>query len=309
MKPMTQPCFGNEPRMEENKSVVSMVNNLPFYCWLFLAFVLGSAQAPAQNLLLKDGRVIAGSDIRRAGEQIMIKTQMGASVGDVGFPVNGITKIEFPQPAELIAATDLLLQGKPADALVKIEPVLNGQAAFKDIPGNWWAQAAQVKLGALAATHKDAESDVLIKEMLDTKADPEVILYARVRGAAGMARKGNKKQAIEVCDSVIKESKRKETIADAWCTKGMTCLALGDFDSALLALLHIPIFYPDQKLLMPGVLLACAKAYSGNEDYTNAKASLDELMKSYPDSTEAAQAKAELKKLENKSSSKPTTNS
>jgi tetratricopeptide (TPR) repeat protein len=273
-----------------------------------LCIVLACAQVQAQNIILKDGRIIPGSDYRRTGDTVTVKAQMGATAGDVGFPVSSITKIEFPEPAELSAATDLLLQGKAAEALVKIEPVLKAQAAFKDIPGSWWAKAAQVKLTALAATHGDADADALIKEMLNTKADPEVVLYAKVRDAASLARKGSKKQAIEVCDAVIKDSKRKETLADAWCTKGLTQLSLHDFDSALMSLLHIPIFYPDQKLLMPRVLAGCAYAYTSLEDYVNAKSSLEELIKTYPGSTEAIPAKADLAKVDQKLSKKPPTN-
>jgi len=276
---------------------------------MICSILLPAVHTQAQNLLLSDGRVIAGTDLRRTGNSVTIKAQLGATVGDVGFPVASITKIEFPDPPELTAATDLLLQGKASEALVKIEPVLNAQTSFKDIPGNWWAQAAQVKLTALAATHGDAAADALITEMLNTKTDPEVVLYAKVRNAASMARKGNKKQAIDICEGVIKESKRKSTLADAFYTEGMARLSQGDFDSALLALLQIPIFYPDQKLLLPGVLLGCARAYSGIADYANAKSTLEELMKTYPDSTEAIQAKADLAKVDTKfSSNKPPTN-
>jgi len=269
-----------------------------------LLVIIAGVQAQAQNIVLKDNRIIAGKELRRSGETVMTKAQMGAAIGDVGYPVNTIARIEFPEPPELQAATDLILQGKAADALVKIDPVVKAQSPFKDIQGNYWAQAAQIKLTALAATQSDGDAEALITDMLNTNADNEIVLYARVRRAAGLARKGNGKQAIEVCDQVIKESKRKATLADAWYTKGISLLQQNQFDPALLALLHISIYYPDQKLLMPGVLLACAKAYSGNEDFVNAKASLDELIKTYPASMEATPAKAELKKVENKSSSK-----
>jgi TolA-binding protein len=302
---MTQETLGNEPlRSKEAKRDKKSLVALLLRGSICICLALYGGQAHAENILLKDGRVIAGSEVRRSGDQVLVKTQVGATVGDVGFPVSGITKIEFAQPAELTAATELLLAGKAGEASTKIDPVLRSQGAFKDIEGNWWAQAAQVKLTALAATHGDADADALIKEMLNTRADPEVVLYAKVREAASVSRKGDRKSAIAECEGVLKESKRKETIADAWYVKGTAHLMQGEFDSALLALLHIPVFYPDQKLIMPGVLLACAKAYTGNSDYDNAKASIEELMKNYPDSAEAAQARSELKKLETKSSSK-----
>lgn len=275
-----------------------------------MTFILAGTQVFAQNIVLKDGRVVAGQNLRRSGASVLSQTQVGAAVGDVGYAVASIAKIEFAEPPEIAAATELLLAGKASEALGKIDPVVKAQGPFKDIEGNWWAQAAQVKLSALAVIpSSEADSEVLISDMLSTNTDPEVVLYARVRRAANLAGKGSSKQAIEVCEAVIKESKRKATIAEAWYTKGISLLQQNDFDSALLALLHIPVYYPDQKLLMPGVLFKCAKAYSGNEDYANAISTLEDLIKSYPGSPEAAAGKVELKKVENKSSSKePTSN-
>jgi len=274
-----------------------------------LCILLASVHAQAQNMVMKNGQVVAGVNLRRSGASVLTQAAVAGVAGDVAYPVSSIAKIEFPEPPEITEATDLMVQGKTADALAKINPVVAAQAPFKDIPGNWWAQAAQIKLAALGATPgSEADSEMLISDMLNA-ADPEVVLYARLRQAVNLARKGNSKQAITVCDAVIKQSKRKATLAEAWYTKGSGLLQESQYDAAQLALLHIPVYYSDQKLLMPGALLKSSRAYSGNEDYANAKATLEELMKNYPGSVEAVQAKTELKKVENKSSIKqPPTN-
>jgi len=287
----------------------SLVNKLFLYNLLLLCLVMESGHAQAQNIILKTGQSIVGKNLRRSGATILTRAQLGVAEGDVGYPVANIAKIEFPEPPEIAEATELLMHGSAAEALAKINPVVIAQSNFKDIPGNWWAKAARVKLSALSTSPASPDSELLISDMLNASGDPEVVLYARVRQAANLAGKGNAKQAIAVCDAVIKESKQPATLAEAWAVKGTCLLQQNEYDSALLALLHLPVYYPDQKLLMPGVLLKCARAYTGNEDFTNATATLEDLIKTYPGSPEAAQAKVELKKIENKSSSKPTTNS
>lgn len=78
----------------------------------------------------------------------------------------------------------------------------------------------------------------------------------------------------------------------------MRCLlASKDWDSALLAYLHVPVFYPDQTALMPQVLLGSARAYAGLEDKADAVKTLNELNRRFPASSEAAEAKIDLQKL------------
>jgi TolA-binding protein len=79
--------------------------------------------------------------------------------------------------------------------------------------------------------------------------------------------------------------------------KGDGFLAQRQWDSAVLAYLHVPVFYPDEKLWMPPALLGSARAFRGLDDLDRAKKSVAELIAEFPKSPQAEIAQAELKKL------------
>lgn len=254
----------------------------------------------AQNIIMKDGRTIEGKNVHRTGDSIMSAIQIGASMGEAGYPISQIARIEFPEPPQIKAASQLLLDGKAPEALALIGPAVTAQAGYKDIAGNWWAQAAMVKLSVLSALRQDAQADTLVDEMASFTGDVETMRAGKVRQAARLTNKGDYKTALATLDAIVKESTRPETVADAWVNEGHCHLAQKEFREALLAYLHVPVFYQQQSLLMPTALLGSARAYVGLEDFARAKKSIDDLVAAYPAAPEAEPAKIELKKFERK---------
>jgi hypothetical protein len=61
--------------------------------------------------------------------------------------------------------------------------------------------------------------------------------------------------------------------------------------------LQIPVFYPEQKNATPAYLLGSAQCYFELNDLARARASLDELTKTFENSAEAESARAELEKV------------
>jgi tetratricopeptide (TPR) repeat protein len=256
-----------------------------------------AAQPPGVNITFKDGKTATATALRREGDNVMATVQVGTGTGEIGYAAGIIAKIDFPEPPQIKAATDLLEQGKPADALGQITPVLDYYSPFKDVPGNFWLPAARLKLKALVDLKRDQESTALIDEIVKASSDPEAARFARVLVAANWARKGDHEKAIAVYDEVINAGTSEETLARAWLNKGISLLALKEYDPALLACLHVPVFYPDQKTLMPQALLGSARAYAGVDDLPDAEKTFNELLSQYPNSPEAVTAKKELKKI------------
>lgn len=262
---------------------------------LLLLFI---GRAEAQNIVLKSGQTIATTEVRRTGDTIMAKVQVGTSTGEVGYPVNTIAKLDFPEPPQLKTAADLLAQSQPEKALVEINPIIAFYDPLKDVPGSWWSSAALIKVSALVALKRDAESEALASQILKTSTDPEAVRAAQLRIAAGLVRKQDFDKAGDIVDAVIKESTRPEVLAEAWADKGQVLLAKKETTPALIAFLHVPVFYPDQKTFMPPALLGSARAYRDIEDVARAERSYNDLMTEFPSSPEAAVAKVELIKLE-----------
>ena len=260
---------------------------------------------PPITIQLKDGKVETATGLRRDGNNLMAKITLpgapgaGAPVaGEIGYPISNIANVEFPEPAQIKKAAALLSGGNATEALKMVEPAVSGAAPFRDVPGNWWAQAALVKLNALVALDRDAPAEALGDELRNSSADPELIFAARACLAAGQVRKGQRGNVQPVLDEIIQKSRSPEALAVAWLAKGQCLLEENNADGALLAFLHVPVFYYDQKQQLAAAILGSARAYQKIDDHDRAIGALEELIAHYPNCPEAGDAKRMLAKLQ-----------
>ena len=265
-------------------------------------FCLGSA-ASGQTIHLKDGRTVTTKSMRRQGDVIMAAQEIAGTQGqpgtkgEIGYPVASIERIDFPEPAQLRAATELLTQGRASEAVSQLDVALRYYEGFRDAPGSWWADLALLKTRALMNDGKDKEADTLVDQIARLAKDPETVRAARVQVASAMTRRGEHARALELCDSVIKESTNPDTLAAAAISKGECHLGLKQWEEALLAFLQIPVFHPEKKVLQPPSLLGTGRAYFGIQDLPRARNTLDELIKNFGGTAEAAAGKTELEKI------------
>ncbi len=264
---------------------------------MFVLMLMIDASAFAQSIILKTGQKIVTLGVRRDGGLVMGKVQVGSGSGEIGYKVEQIAKIEFPEPGAFKTASDLLTQGQPAKALAEIDPVVKYYEPFKEIPGAWWGQAAAIKVSVLSALHREAEGETLTNQIQKTITDSETGRSVQLQLAAGLIRKKEFEKAIAICDTAIAQSNDSSVLAEAWTKKGDALLAQRQFDAALLAYLHVPVFYDDEKSFVPAALLGSARAYARLDDTERARKSLNELVAAYPKSAEAAVAQTELQKL------------
>ena len=251
----------------------------------------------AQTIILKTGQAIETKGIRRSAGMVMGKVHVGASNVEVGYQASTIATITFPEPPQLKTTAAFLSHGQPEKALADIEPVVKYYEPFRDIRGNWWAPAALLKVSALTGMQLDKQAEALSELIRQSATDPETARAAQLQLVAGLVRKGDYEKPLQFCDSALKESTKPEVLAEAWVHKGDAFLAQRKWDDALLAYLHLPIFYENEKLWMPPALLGSARAFRGLEDSLEAKRSLQDLIAEYPDSAQAVIARAELQKM------------
>jgi len=276
------------------KTLRFTIHNSRFTILLVLLLVSPSG---AQNILLKTGQTIEIKGVRRSGDMVMGKVQVGVSSGEVGYQASTIARINFPEPPQLKTTEAFLAQVQPEKALADIGPVVKYYEPFRDVPGNWWAQAALLKVSALGGMQLDKEAETLGDEIRKNSTDPETARAAQLQLIPGLVRKEDFEKALELCDAVIKDSTKPEVLAEAWVRRGDALLAQRQWDGAVLAYLHVPVFYEDEKRWMPPALLGSARAFRGLEDLERAKRSLDDLTAQYPKSAQAELARAELQKL------------
>jgi tetratricopeptide (TPR) repeat protein len=234
----------------------------------------------------------------------MVTVPMGATQGQMGYDVDTILRIDFPEPPQIEEATDQLTAGNLDQGLGDLQPVLKYYAPFRDVPGSWWSKAALLEINALTNAGRKSEAEPLVSELSNCAGDPEAVDAGKVLQAEEMARSGGHEEALQTFDAVIGESRNKDTLAQAWLYKGECLLALRRLEPAILAYLHVPVFYPEDRLLVPDAMLGSARAMIGLQDGKSAKDELDELVKNFPSSPQSTAARTELEKLE-KDQNKP----
>lgn len=272
---------------------------------LMLVIVLSglSAFAPAaraQSIYLKDGQIIAAQGLRRDGATVLARIQMqGGAQGEVGYPVENVARIEFPEPAQLKLAGDLLNAGKPDEALRQLGPIIVYYAPFHDIPGNFWTPLALLQLDAFARLGRDREVNTLIGDITRFGGmTPDTLRAVKIRQAAAAERQGDHHTALDSLDPIVKDATAPlDSLSEAWLTVGQARLALREYREALLAFLHVPVYTPEKALLMPPALLGSAAAYIGLDDGQRAQTALKELIAAYPNAPEVTEARDRLQKL------------
>ena len=252
----------------------------------------------AQNILLKSGQTIETKGVRRSGDMVMGKVQVGASSGEVGYQASTIAKIDFPEPPQLKTTEAFLAQGESEEGPRRYWP---GREILRTLsatcPGNWWAQAALLKVSALGGMQLDREAEALGEEIRKSATDPETARAAQLQLVPGLVRTENFEKAIQLCDAVIKDSTKPEVLAEAWVRRAMRFSPNGSGTAPSSLICMCRSFIEDEKRWMPQALLGSARAFRGLEDLERAKKSLNDLTAEYPKSAQAEMARAELQKL------------
>ena len=254
----------------------------------------------AQSIHTRDGQVVATQGLRRDGDTLLARVQTaGGSAGEVGYPVANVAHIDFPEPAQLKLAGDLLNAGKTDEAERQLTPILAYYTPFRDLPGNWWTPLALLQADALARLGRDREADALAGDLARFGgSNPDLLRTLKIKGAAAIERRGDHRKALDTLEPIITDKTASlDSLAEAWLTVGSAHLALREYREALLAFLHVPVYTPERALLMPPALLGSAEAYNGLEDGQRAQAALKELVAAYPNAPEAAEARNRLQKI------------
>jgi TolA-binding protein len=250
--------------------------------------------APAQTVVLKDGRVLAASRVQRSGDQVKLSAASGAEAG-VG--VAEIVRIDFPEPPELSEAAAKMVDGKGEEAAVLLERLVSEQADFREIPGNWWALAALRQAQALEGQGRGLEAQALADKIAKQATDPESAKAAEAQIAAVLLRRGDLPGATRRVDAVLGESRSAVARALAYVVKGQCLLAEEKWEDAMLSFVQVPVFYPGETTLLPAVMLGRGRALLGMEDFSSARSTLEELRIAYPGAPESKLALQELQRV------------
>src|SRR4051812_33897730 len=81
------------------------VGRFPSVVMLMILLLLMINPASAQTISLQTGQKIETQGVRRDGDMVMGKVQIGTGSGEVGYHLAQIAKVEFPEPRALKVAS------------------------------------------------------------------------------------------------------------------------------------------------------------------------------------------------------------
>jgi len=268
----------------------------------FLMLVLaGVGNASAQTIVLKSGDIVPANGLTRNGDSLMVtvRNPKNGMIGQVGYNVSDVEELNLPAPDALKYADEKVAFGDFAHALSQIDPEVTYQKTLRDIPGNWWGKTALVKIAALLGLNRMADATALENDIAANSTEPEILIAARLQIALA-TKFDDPQQALGAYDTAISQSADPKTLSRAWIAEGDVHFGQHEFVDALLAYLTATVFYADNNPLTAKALWGAGRAYTKLKDVDNATKTYQKLIDAYPRSPEAALAKAELMKKENK---------
>ncbi len=267
---------------------------------LAIFILLAAVRADAQTLQLRDGTTVPTLGLRREGDTLVAKVKTtGDQVGELGYPLANLLRIDFPEPALLKTAAELLDKGQADEAARQLAPAVAYYLPFYNLPGNYWKPLALLQIDALTAGHHDKEADAAAAELGRLAgADPEVARLLKTRQAEAVLRQGDNAKALDLLDVLARdEAAPPAALAPVWVDQGTAWLGRRDYKAALLAYLRVPVYAPERTRFMPAALLGSARAYLGLDDKPRAEGALNQLLSAYPSAAEAAEARQQLQRI------------
>lgn len=265
---------------------------------LGLLTAFGLQPCSAQQIILKTGQAVAAQNLKFDGTQLVGDIEVAGQVGKVGYPLATIDRLEMAKPPQMVQAEGLLATGKFAQAAAAIEPVIASQQALRGIKGNYWAQASLVKTSAQIGEGKGQDAAALLTQLSLYTLDPSVVATAKARLAGILAQGGKEKagEAIRLADEIIASSENRSVLAEAYLARGRACFAQDNFSDALMAYLHLPVFYDGQPTSTAAAVLGSGRCYMALGDTRRGVRTFLEIEDQFPNMPEAAAAKAEMEK-------------
>ena len=271
------------------------------------------------SLHLKDGRILPSKQMRRDRDTIIATMEIPAkeqggkpTTGDFGFSLKDVFKLDFPKPAILDTAPELIADGNAEEALSKLEPVVRYYAGFRDAPGSWWTDLVPLQVEALLALRRDKDAGELADSFSRLATDPEVKKFMKAFTAVSLTRKGDHAAALPLYDESALTTERTDVLGLIAVNKGESLVALGDalaakgepekaavrYEQALLSFLRIPALYRTQRMFLPQATYGAAQAYLGMKDFDRARVAVKELTTLYAATPEGKAAEEFGRKIE-----------
>lgn len=116
-----------------------------------VGLALACTHAPAAELtqiVLQNGRAVPLASVSLQGDKFVVKTALDGFAAGATIPLASVDHVFGDKPAGINQAIALMLNGKAAEAVKLLEPILAEHKDTARLPGNFWLEAARAALVA-----------------------------------------------------------------------------------------------------------------------------------------------------------------
>lgn len=245
-----------------------------------LCLLLDSARA--DDVYLKDGKVLHASSLRRDGAFLFAKTSTPEGSGnETLIPISQIHRIACVEAPDLLEARQSAARGNADAVLQKTQLLLDQNRSLADISGSPWPEIVRLRMAAIVATQKTEAFVELQKNWIPT-GDPELEAAAKWLGAAASGtdlrtlRDGLKAASVPGASSL--------SAGIAWLEFGKEALEAQQWQNAIRAFLSVEVFLRRYPLLHPTALLGAIRAFAATNSQKEGWTLVEELRSRYPES-------------------------
>jgi len=246
---------------------------------------------------LKDGETVNAESIVPEGNKFRL-TVVGAAPRLLEGSL--VERVEMPEPANLAAVYAAHANGDTVATLQTMGKLKVELDPFKKIAGarDWWLEAEFLRAHILLSQRRAKDMEVSMKEIAADASDPDAQRHAQAFLAHVIGLGGDPRKALEQLMAIIMASADPDALADAWLFAGHNYIAVNDQQTALLAYLRIPVFYPTKPVALAGARLGAARCYVALEELALARSSLKELVSKQGKTVEGVEGKKLLSQVE-----------
>jgi tetratricopeptide (TPR) repeat protein len=283
-----------------------------FFSLLALITFCFAASSQAQMLVLKDGSQLGTESFKVEGGKVFRLVKLGGDQNSVAqslLPLNTIAKMEWPEPEEITVANDLLSKGKNAEAVEVLKKGKEFFEPFEKIEGSRFPELYLAYVDALSQSGNFDETIKAIPGLRILKLSSAQQLRLKiVQLNVERQTSGNPKAIVAQAENILSETDDSAVGASVWMIIGDVYFRAKNWEEALMAYLHVPVFFGTQVQKVPEAELASARCLKEMRRFEDARQYYQRIVDTYPGSGVATTATSEsesIKGMKNEDPPKP----
>jgi tetratricopeptide (TPR) repeat protein len=257
--------------------------------YLLLAFLAISAvSAQAQMLILKDGTQLGTEGFKVEGGKVYRLVRLGGDQNNVAsslLPVANIAKIDWPDVEELTEANQLLAAGKTAEAVAVLKKGKDFFEPFEKVEGNRYTEVYLAYVDALSQSGAFEDTMRAIPGLRLLKLTSEQQLRLKiVQLNIDRQTSSDPKSIVAQAEIILGETDDSAVGASLWMLIGDVHFRAKNYEEALMAYLHVPVFFGTQVQKVPEAELNGARCLKEMRRFEDATGYYTRLIETYPGS-------------------------